>query len=421
MNLKLLKYFLGALPVFYFLFFQTSVDHLSLGDKYLREGKTNFAREEYQKAHSIDKVADHIIRDRLEKLEFMNREDAIHLNAAVEFDRNGKFDEAVAEYEKALRVNPRSVKALEGLMTGLFRAGENERGMAAVKKLNDLSVENAATLYHKALYEYRKGDYELCAAAVAKCLKAAGTVDARAKELQSSCAAKLAEIKEKKSIYARELFIKGIRYLKGRDFRMAAMCFQDSLMNRAPEETGALPAGVMDKKIPVIENYSKVGLYFNLAIAYELSAKFEDAVAALEKINDLLPGVDAINYRIAENHSRAGNDADAYRFYAAVEKLNSSFPNIYNKLAFCAKKNGDYDRSVDYFRRAVEYDPKNPINYYNLGIMFKKSEKYLEAYEVFQKTLGMLSPADASLKYLIGEQLGQLKTRIGGMNAKKQP
>jgi hypothetical protein len=52
--------------------------------------------------------------------------------------------------------------------------------------------------------------------------------------------------------------------------------------------------------------------------------------------------------------------------------------------------------------------------------MYKKSEKYLDSYEVFQKTLGMLSRADNSLKYLINEQLGQLNAKINGVNAKKQ-
>ncbi len=71
--MKILKYFFLVLPLFYLLFFQAKVDHLSLGDKYLKEGKISFARQEYMKAHSINKTPEHIIRDRLDKLEFMNR------------------------------------------------------------------------------------------------------------------------------------------------------------------------------------------------------------------------------------------------------------------------------------------------------------------------------------------------------------
>ncbi|HOT77481.1 MAG TPA: hypothetical protein PK467_16960, partial [Candidatus Wallbacteria bacterium] len=158
--MKILKYFFIIVPVFYFLFFQSSVDHLSLGDKYLKEGKISFARQEYQKAHTVNKVADHIIKDRLEKLEFMNREDQMHLNAALEFDRNGKFDEAIAEYEKAVRINPRSVKALEGLMVNLFKSGADEKGMSVLNKLGDLAAENVNTLYYRALYDYRKNNLE---------------------------------------------------------------------------------------------------------------------------------------------------------------------------------------------------------------------------------------------------------------------
>ncbi|HPG58720.1 MAG TPA: tetratricopeptide repeat protein, partial [Candidatus Wallbacteria bacterium] len=83
------------------------------------------------------------------------------------------------------------------------------------------------------------------------------------------------------------------------------------------------------------------------------------------------------------------------------------------------KKMGDYEQSISFFKRAIECDPKNPINCYNLAIMYKKTERHIEAYETFQKTLGMLSKSDGSLKYLINEQLEQLNSKINVANAKK--
>jgi len=416
--MKILKYFFIIVPVFYFLFFQSSVDHLSLGDKYLKEGKISFARQEYQKAHTVNKVADHIIKDRLEKLEFMNREDQIHLNAAIEFDRNGKFDEAIAEYEKAVRINPRSVKALEGLMVNLFKSGADDKGLSILNKLGDLGVENVNTLYYRALYDYRKSNLEQAFTYLTRCRKIDKN-NAQVNELHSVLIKKLGELKEKKSIYAKELFIKGVRYLKARDYKMAILAFQDSLANKLPDEAGEVPADIMDRKIAVIERYSKIGIYFNLSTAAELSGRFEDAVTALEKINDFKSDIDTVNFRVAENHSKIGNDNDALKYYLTTARLNSSFPNIYNKLAFCTKKMGDYEQSISFFKRAIECDPKNPINCYNLAIMYKKTERHIEAYETFQKTLGMLSKSDGSLKYLINEQLEQLNSKINVANAKK--
>ncbi|HOT78034.1 MAG TPA: tetratricopeptide repeat protein, partial [Candidatus Wallbacteria bacterium] len=238
-------------------------------------------------------------------------------------------------------------------------------------------------------------------------------------ELHSVLLKKLGELKEKKSIYAQELFIKGVRCLKARDYKMAVLAFQDSLANKLPDETGEVPADIMDRKIAVMEKYSKIGIYFNLSTAAELSGRFEDAVAALEKINDFKSDIDTVNYRIAENHSKIGNDNEALKYYLTTARLNWSFPNINNKLAFCTKKMGDYEQSISFFKRAIECDPKNPINCYNLAIMYKKTERYIEAYETFQKTLGMLSRSDNSLKYLISEQLEQLNSKINVANAKK--
>ncbi len=301
-------------------------------------------------------------------------------------------------------------------MVNLFKAGDNENGIRTIKKLNELAVENNSTIYHKALYDYRKGYFERCLAKLDRCLKTDKN-NRQVNELIFMARSKLSEINEKKGIYAMELFNKGVRHLKSGDYKMAVLSFQDSLSNKTPETTGSISGDVLDKKIAVMEIYSKISIYYNMATAFELSGKFEDSIAALEKINDFKNDIDIINFKIAQCYSKIGNETEAFKYYSITNRVNGSFPNINNKLAFSAKKLGDYELSISYFRQAIAQDPKNPINHYNLAIMYKKSERYLESYEVFQKTLSLLSKSDNSLKYLVNEQISSLNLKANGVKA----
>jgi len=416
--MKFLNYFIILFVFFFLLLSQKSVDHLSLGDKYLKQGKISFARDEYEKAVKFNKVSREIVASRIDKLQYLNREDEIHCNAAIEYDKNGQFDLAIKEYEKALRINPQKTKAMQGLMIDLFKAGRDEQALKITEGLVSLAGESPLTLYHRALFDYRKQKYDLCIAKLNRSIALSKSY-LPAKELLKTASAKYDEMKAKKSVYAKELFLNGLRYFKNRDFKLAVATFQDSLVNSVPEAFGVIGYGVLEKRLPIIEEYSKIGIYFDLSCANEMIGNFEEAIAALEKINDVKDNQDIILYKIAELYKKSGDDDAAYKYYLKAAGINPSFPNIYSKIAFSAKKLGFYDESISYFKRSIEYDDKNPIHYYNLAIMLKKSEHYTEAGEYFHQAASLVSSSDISLKYLINEQINLINVKLNDKTAKK--
>jgi len=415
--IRYLQIFMVFLFTFFFLFYQSGVDHLKLGDRYLREGKISFAREEYNKALAAGANKPEIIAERLKKIDYMNREDIIHFNAAAEFDKNGDFESAIGEYKISLRINPESTETMKRLMTDLFKAGKNDEGIAVVSRLTEMGVECIETLYSKALYDYRKGNYEQAASWLKKC-SMLEKANPAVIELTSQLNKKRSELALKKAMSAKETFISGVRHLKNRDFKIAAVEFYDSAANFLPPETGSIPIDTQYKKVPLIEEHTRTAVYFNLASAQEFLGNFEESVAALEKVNETLGERAFIYYKIGENYRKIDNEGEAYRSFLKVRQLDSSYPDISSKLGYCAKKLGRYEDAISHFRQAADYDPQNPYNYYNLAIMYKKMDRLTESYEIFQKALAATS-TDSNLRYLIMEQINIINEKLKNQTAKK--
>jgi len=412
--MKFLKIFLVLIFILYMVFSPGKIDHLKLGDKYLLEGKISFAREEYNKALTYGTNPE-VVTERLKKIDFMNKEDQVHLNAAYEFDKRGEIEPAIMEYKTALKINPDNIKAMNNLMINLFKIGKNDDGLEIINKLSALGVENASIYYCSALYEYRRAGYDAAADKLKKCFMLEPN-HIQGKELSEFINKKKKELALKKMYTARELFLNGVRHLKNREYKVAALEFQDSLSNFSPEIKGDIPNEVLNKKIPIVEEYTKAGILFNLATANEFRGNYDDAISALEKINDNIKEMAVVYYKIYENQKKSNNDKDAYATLLKVEKLDPDFYDIYSRLGFITKKIGLYEEAITYFKKASELDSQNPLNFYNLAIMYKKIGKNLEAIDTFERTLA-ITANDSNLKFLILEQLNLIKSQLQAQNA----
>jgi tetratricopeptide (TPR) repeat protein len=48
---------------------------------------------------------------------------------------------------------------------------------------------------------------------------------------------------------------------------------------------------------------------------------------------------------------------------------------------------GKYDKSIQDFKEALIYDPSNTVAYSNIGIVYRKMERFEEAIEYFTKEI----------------------------------
>lgn len=81
-----------------------------------------------------------------------------------------------------------------------------------------------------------------------------------------------------------------------------------------------------------------------------------------------------------------------------------------------------YDKALKYFRRAVEYEPENPVNHCNLAGILSEMGQYEESNRILVEILETLDPLMTECFFLYGQQLRQYGTvREGGAVAAALP
>jgi Flp pilus assembly protein TadD len=115
------------------------VGHSSLGAALFQKGQLDEAVAQYQKALKINP----------------NYAEA-HSNLGAALFQKGQLDEAVAQYQKALKINPNYVEAHSNLGVALFQKGQLDEGIAQIQKaleINPNYAEAHGNLGHALLEE----------------------------------------------------------------------------------------------------------------------------------------------------------------------------------------------------------------------------------------------------------------------------
>ena len=60
---------------------------------------------------------------------------------------------------------------------------------------------------------------------------------------------------------------------------------------------------------------------------------------------------------------------------------------------------GQYEDSITDFLQSLTLDPENPITYSNIGLVYRKMEKFSEAIEYFSKEIDLNSSNSKSYPY----------------------
>ncbi|HUO35854.1 MAG TPA: tetratricopeptide repeat protein [Candidatus Acidoferrum sp.] len=65
-----------------------------------------------------------------------------HYYSGIDFFGEGKLDEAIAEYERALAIEPRFVDALHGLAQAYHAKGEFDRAIETARKILEIDADD---------------------------------------------------------------------------------------------------------------------------------------------------------------------------------------------------------------------------------------------------------------------------------------
>jgi tetratricopeptide (TPR) repeat protein len=84
----------------------------------------------------------------------------IYHNRGVAYDSNGEHDRAIADYDEAIRLDPKNADTYVNRGLAYDRKGEHDRAIADYDEAIRLNPKEAPTYYNRGLAYYRKGEHD---------------------------------------------------------------------------------------------------------------------------------------------------------------------------------------------------------------------------------------------------------------------
>ncbi len=101
------------------------------------------------------------------------------------------------------------------------------------------------------------------------------------------------------------------------------------------------------------------------------------------------------NYQLAQAYFEDENFLEAEKlFNELIQSMPNSCADIYNNLGFIKHQAGDFEQSIDCFKKALEINPHYTEAALNLTIAYNDTEQYDKASSVFSKAVEFANEKD---------------------------
>ena len=100
-------------------------------------------------------------------------------------------------------------------------------------------------------------------------------------------------------------------------------------------------------------------------------------------------------------------------FLSLLKGTSKGYADIYNKLGLISHQKGDFETAADFFRKAIEINPKYTECSLNLAVTCNDMGKFDEAREVFNRALKIVQTSPNTIDPFIQGKLASEHKRIG--------
>ena len=151
-----------------------------------------------------------------------------------------------------------------------------------------------------------------------------------------------------------------------------------------------------------LEEYSKAyeaqKKYFELATDPD-DPKFNEIVRLLSKINKYAASE---FFEKANKSYKNGNYDKAIETYKKAIEIRPDYANAYFNMGLSYVKKGNYDKVIEAYKKCIEYEPENARAYYLIGWSYGNKGNYDKAIEAYKKAIE-IKPDNANAYYYIGK------------------
>jgi serine/threonine-protein kinase len=337
---------------------------VDLGVALQDQGKLDEAIAQYQKALAID-----------------TKYAPTHNNLGNVLQAQGQLDEAIDEYQKALAIDPNLAPTHNNLGGALKDQGkldeaidEYQKALAIDPKLAPAHVGLGNALkaqgqVAEAIKEYQKAidlDPKLAQAhnGLGSALEAQGKVDEAIKEYQKAIAL---------------------------DPKFALAHYD---LGVALKAQGKVDEAIAEYKKAIDLNPKLAQAHNNLGVALQAQGKLDEAIKEYQKAIDLNPKHALAHNNLGSTLQDQGKVDEAIAQYQKALAIDPKNATAHNNLGLARQAQGKADEAIAEFRKAIDLDPKYAQAHRNLGNALNAQDKADEAINEYKKAID-LDPKDA--------------------------
>ena len=281
-------------------------------------------------------------------------EDAVFNNIGIEKFNEGKLEESISEFTKALEFNPDNTEAYFNRGIALAESGKIEEALQDYQTVLVLNPGSDKVHYNIGLINYNTGDFEEAFKHFSK------AIELNPDNSDAYYNRGLINYRNKKLDAALEDYTRAIE------------------LN--PNDEGAF--------------YSRGNLRF-------IKKDHQGAIADFTKVIELNPQKYQAYYNRGILRLKQDDTEGAYADHSKVIELNPKNDKAYYNRGVVEESRGNMEEAIADFTKAIELNPQNHHAYYNRGNVLADTGDFAAALEDYEKTLE-LHPyhVNASLNFL---------------------
>ncbi|MFW9995709.1 MAG: tetratricopeptide repeat protein [Candidatus Odinarchaeota archaeon] len=135
--------------------------------------------------------------------------------------------------------------------------------------------------------------------------------------------------------------------------------------------------------------------------AFTSLKRFDEAFQVIDRLTAELTGDEQKKLEKLRRDTQKDNDRYQIEVQIAKRHIEEGLRYEYDR---------NLEKSVEAYQKAIELNPRDPLPYYNIGVIYSKLDKKKEMLEAYQQALS-LNPDYEKVWYNLGCYYGQLKQR----------
>lgn len=300
-----------------------------------------------------------------------------YVSSGVEHKNKGELDAALADYERALAIDPDNVKAY--INRGLLRSirGELEAAEADDTKALTLDPDNATAYNNRGFDRIKRGVYDAAIADLEKAI-ALDPSDAYAYNNRGHALSELGRYEEALADYDKSIALDPKN----------AYAYSNRGLSRYEVGDHARAVADFDKALELDPKLTEA--YNGRGYTHTALGEYDAAIADHGKALALDPkSVEAYGGRGVARYQKEEYDA-ALADYDKAIALNPAPPaQHYSNRGFARASKGDYTGALADFEKAVAVNPKVAMGYHGRGYVRYEQGAYAAAIADFDKAIAI--------------------------------